>query len=68
MSPVNLHFGNSGWKGLEAIKTQGGRRSLGGLRHPTFPGGPWGLTWGLGESECQEKIEGAVTPWADLPD
>lgn len=40
MPPMNLHFGDSGWKGLEAIKTQEGRRSLWGLGHLTFYRGP----------------------------
>lgn len=34
MSPMNLHFGDSGWKRLEAIKTQGGRRDFRGLGYP----------------------------------
>lgn len=62
VSPVNLHFGDSSWKGLEAIKTRGGRKGLRGLEHPAFPGGPRGLVWRWERVDVRRDWRGLSSP------
>lgn len=50
MSPMNLHFGDSGWKRWEAIKTQGAGEVSGAL-DAHIPRRAPGSNPGLGESE-----------------
>lgn len=61
MSPVNLHFGDSGWKRLEAMKTQGGRRGFRGSGYPPSRRA-LGSNLGRGESEYQQRIGGSCHP------